>query len=308
MKIVFLDRSTLGDDISIEDLNEFGEVVVYDVTKPDETLNRVKDADIVLTNKVVIDKEIMDNSNIKLICVCATGTNNIDLKHAKLKQIEVKNVEAYSTASVTQLSFSMVLHFMQKLSYYDNYTKSGQWEQSEIFTNHGEPFHELNNKKWGIIGFGDIGRNVAKVADAFGCQVNYYSTSGTNYNTDYTRIGLDELLYISDIVSIHCPLNKTTKNLIDESKLKLMKKNAILLNLGRGGIVNEKDLAKAIDKKQIFCGVDVLTKEPIEANSPLRNVINSENLLLTPHIAWASIEARNRLMKGIIANIKEFVL
>jgi len=308
MKIVFLDRSTLGNDISLDEFNEFGEVVTYDFTNEDETLSRVKDADIVVTNKVVINSDTMNKSKIKLICVAATGTNNVDLEHASSKNIEVKNVAGYSTSSVSQLTFSIVLHFMQKLEYYNNYTKEGNWEKSPIFTNIDKPFHELENRKWGIIGLGDIGKNVAKIADAFGCKVSYYSTSGTNFDTDYIRIGLDELLSTSDIISIHCPLNDTTKNLISMSELLLMKDKAILMNLGRGGIINEEDLAKAIDSKELYCGIDVVTKEPIERNSPLKNIKNTNRLILTPHIGWASVEARKRLIKGVLSNIKQYVL
>lgn len=308
MKIVFLDRSTLGNDVSMDQINEFGEFITYETTLASQTLERVIDADIVITNKVVIDKDIMDKSNIKLICVAATGTNNIDLEYAEKKKIPVKNVIDYSTASVTQLTFSMVLHFMQKLSYYDNYTKEGEWENSPIFTNLGAPFHELKGKKWGIVGLGNIGKNVAKVAEAFGCDVSYCSTSGANYDVDYIGIGIKELLLRSDIISIHCPLNERTRNLINKENLVLLKNKAIILNLARGGIINEDDLAVVMDSKEIFCGIDVLLKEPMEKDSALKNIKNKEQLLLTPHIGWASIEARKKLIAGIVSNIKEFVL
>ncbi|NQY93535.1 MAG: D-2-hydroxyacid dehydrogenase, partial [Campylobacteraceae bacterium] len=263
---------------------------------------------IVITNKVVINSEIMDKSSIKLICVAATGTNNIDLKYAASKKIEVKNVTDYSTSSVSQLTFSIVLKFMQKLEYYENYTREGEWEKSEIFTNLDVPFHELADKTWGIIGLGGIGQKVAKIAESFGCRVNYYSTSGKNFNTDYIQVGFDELLSTSDIISIHCPLNDDTLNLISLDDLLIMKDKAILLNLGRGGIINEEDLAKVIDMKEIYCGIDVVSKEPIDENSPLRKIKNTQRLILTPHIGWASIEARNRLIEGVITNIKEHVL
>jgi len=308
MRIVFLDRSTLGSDICLKEFEDFGEVTIYDSTKEEETLNRVKDADIVITNKVVINSETMDKSNIKLICVAATGTNNIDLKHASLKNIEVKNVADYSTSSVSQLTFSIVLKFMQKLEYYENYTREGNWEKSDIFTNLDVPFHELADKTWGIIGLGGIGQNVARIAESFGCRVNYYSTSGRNFNTDYVQVGFDELLSTSDIISIHCPLNADTLNLIAEDELLIMKDKTILLNLGRGGIINEDDLAKVIDMKELYCGIDVVSKEPIERDSPLLKIKNTQRLILTPHIGWASIEARNRLIEGVITNIKQHVL
>ena len=308
MKIVFLDRSTLGNDISLQSFNEFGEVVTYDTTAQSEILNRVKDADIVVTNKVVINSDTMDKSSMKLICVAATGMNNIDLEHASKKKIEVKNVSGYSTSSVSQLTFSMVFHFMQKIEYYKKYTQDGNWEKSPIFTHLDKPFHELENKRWGIIGLGTIGKNVANIAEAFGCRVSYYSTSHTNFDTDYIQIGFDELLSTSDIISIHCPLNEMTENLIKRDEMLLMKDKTILLNLGRGGVINEEDLATVIETKELYCGIDVVSKEPIEASSPLRKVKNQERLLLTPHIGWSSIESRNRLVKGVLNNIKQYVI
>jgi len=308
MNLVFLDRATLGSDMNLDEFNEFGTVKIYDTTRSEETATRVKDADIVITNKVVIDKKIMDSSNIKLICVAATGMNNIDLEYAKEKGIIVKNVTSYSTASVVQLTFSFVFHFMQKIEFYDNYVKSGAWERSHIFTNLDEPFNELKNKRWGVIGLGTIGKKVADIAKSFGCDVSYYSTTGTNYNTNYKQVRLDELLIESDIISIHCPLNSATHNLLNKSNLNTIKDGAILLNLGRGGIINEQDLADIIETKELYCGLDVVTKEPIETNSVLRNIQNKERIVITPHIGWASIESRKRLLNGIKTNIKEYVL
>ena len=309
MKIVFLDRKTLGDDITLEQFEHFGEVVTYESTKPNETLNRIVGAQIVVTNKVVIDKNIMDNSDIKLICVAATGMNNIDLEYAKSKNIQVKNVAGYSTSSVAQLTFSLALQFVQKIGYYDNYVKSGGWEKSDIFTNLDKPFHELDNKTWGIVGLGNIGKSVAKIAESFGCNVQFYSTSGANNNTTYNKKILDELLKTSDIISIHSPLNDATSNLINSTNISDIKDGAIVLNLGRGGIVNELDISDAINSNSdIYYGTDVVTKEPIEVNSPLLSIINKERILFTPHIAWASKEARVRLLDGIEKNIKEFVI
>ena len=306
MKIAFLDRKTLGDDISIDNFNELGDVTAYDITKPEQILQRVQNIDVVVTNKVVIDKEIMDNSNIKLICVAATGMNNIDLEYAKQKGIIVKNVAGYSTSSVVQLTVSLALQFIQKIGYYDNYVKSGGWENSEIFTNIDQPFYELDGKTWGIIGLGSIGKGVATVASAFGCKVNYHSTSGTNNDKDYTQLSLEALLKTSDIISIHSPLNDATSNLISGSNLNSIKDGAILLNLGRGGIVNEQDISDAINNNQdIYYGCDVVTKEPIESNSPLLNTEDKSRVLFTPHIAWASKEARIRLLQGIKENIKD---
>ena len=307
MKIVILDRATLGFDVDVSIFEKFGEVISYDVTKANETLERVKNADIVITNKVVINKEHMDNSNMKLVCITATGTNNVDLVYAKEKNIEVKNVAGYSTSSVVQLAFSMILQIVQKLDYYKKYVDEGNWQKSQIFTHIDKPFFELDGKKVGIIGLGDIGRNFAKKALAFDCEVVYFSTSGKNSNSEYKRVELDELLSTCDIISIHCPLNENTKDLLNYENMKNIKDGAILLNLGRGGIINESDLAKIIDEKEIYCGIDVVAVEPILESNPLLKVKNKDRLLLTPHIGWASVEARNRLVQMVAKNIEEFL-
>ncbi len=307
MKIVILDRATLGFDVDISIFETLGEVISYDITLPNETTNRAKNADIVITNKVVISKEVIDNSNLKLICISATGTNNVDLEFAKQKNIEVKNVAGYSSSSVVQLAFSMIFQIVQKLDYYKKYVDVGNWQKSQIFTHIDKPFFELDGKKVGIIGLGDIGRNFAKKARAFDCEVMYFSTSGKNSNSEYKQVSLDELLNTCDIISIHCPLNENTKDLLNYKNMKNIKDGAILLNLGRGGIINEPDLAKIIDEKEIYCGIDVVCVEPILEDNPLLKVKNKDRLLLTPHIGWASIEARTRLVKMVAENIKEFI-
>ncbi|MCT7908010.1 D-2-hydroxyacid dehydrogenase [Arcobacter lacus] len=307
MQIVILDRATLGFDIDVNIFSKFGNVTSYDSTKENETAQRVKNADIVLTNKVVIGKNEIDNSNIKLICITATGMNNVDLEYAKEKNIIVKNVAGYSTSSVVQVGFSMILYFVQKLNYYKKYVDEGNWQINELFTHIDEPFFELDKKRVGIIGLGEIGRNFAKKAKAFDCEVVYYSTSGKNSNSEYKSISLEELLKTSDIISIHAPLNENTKNLLTYENMKNMKDGAILLNLGRGGIINENDLAKLIDEKEIYCGIDVVSKEPIEESNPLLKVKNKNRLLLTPHIGWASIEARTRLVNMVAKNIEDFI-
>ena len=300
MKLIFLDALTLG-DIELSHFEKLGDVKIYQTTKANETLERVKEADIVLTNKVVIDKEIMDNSNIKMIQILATGMNNVDLEYAKQKGIIVKNVAGYSTNSVAQLTFAFVLEIMNKLKYYDEYSKT-KYSDSKIFT-HIVDFYELNGKTWGIIGLGNIGKKVASIAKAFGCEVVYYSTSGKNNNFEYKQVSLDEVLK-SDIISIHAPLNEKTNNLLNKNNLNLIKKDAILINMGRGGIVNEADLAEIIDKKGFYAGFDVFTKEPITKDNPLLKV---KNIILTPHIAWASVEARKKLIDLAYKNIEEFI-
>ena len=302
MKIVFLDALTLG-DVDFDKFKELGEVVIYQTTKENETLNRVKDADIVVTNKVVIDKYIMDNSNIKFIQIAATGMNNVDLEYAKQKNIIVKNVSSYSTKSVLQHTFALVLALLNKICYFDKYTRE-VYPNSEIFT-HIEDWFEINNKRWGIIGLGEIGKSVARVATAFGAEVVYYSTSGKNQNKEFKKVSLDELLKTSDIITIHAPLNENTKNLLDYNKLLLIKENSVLVNVGRGGIINEKDLAKVLEKKNILVGLDVFEKEPINKDNPLLKI--KDKLILTPHVAWISIEARKKLINTIYKNVKEFV-
>ena len=307
MKIVILDRKTLGFDVSVDIFSKFGEVISYDITNANETKERIKDADIILTNKVYVGENELKDSCIKLICITATGMNNVDLAYAKASNIEVKNVAGYSTSSVVQLAFSMIFYFVQKLSYYKKYVDEQNWQKSDTFTHIDEPFFELDKKGVGIIGLGEIGRDFAKKASAFDCEVVYYSTSGQNSNTLYKSVSLEELLKTSDIISIHAPLNEKTKDLLKYEQLKLIKDGAILLNLGRGGIINEADLAKILDEKEIFCGLDVVSKEPIEENNPLLRVKNKQRLLLTPHIAWASIEARKRLIEKVALNIEEFL-
>lgn len=305
MKIVILDRATLGFDISVDIFSKFGEVASYDMTKKEETKQRIEEADIVLTNKVFIGRNEMDDSRVKLICITATGMNNVDLEYAKQKNIQVKNVAGYSTSSVVQVAFSMIFQIVTKLNYYKNYVDEGNWQKSNIFTHIDEPFFELDNKRVGVIGLGEIGRDFAKKASAFNCEVVYYSTSGKNSNSDYMQVSLDELLKTSDIISIHAPLNENTKNLLNYENMKNIKEGAILLNLGRGGIINEADLAKIIDEKEIYCGIDVVSVEPILEENPLLKVKNKDRLLLTPHIGWASVEARNRLVKMVAKNIEE---
>jgi len=308
MNIVILDAKTLGNDLDLSPLNAFGEVRAYQTTSSSQTASRIQDADILISNKVVIDADIIDKTTkLKLICIAATGMNNVDLDHAKEKGIAVKNVAGYSTQSVLQHTFAMVLYLIEKMAYYDNVVKSGAWSGAGLFTDVSQPFFEIAGKKWGIIGLGSIGSEVAKVATAFGAEVYYYSTSGKNHSQPYRRLKLEELLESCDIISIHAPLNEKTENLISASNLAFLKKGAVLLNLGRGSIINEADLASELDRRELYAGLDVLTPEPIAADNPLMEVEHQERLLITPHIAWASIEARQKLLAGIVENIKSFL-
>jgi glycerate dehydrogenase len=308
MKIVLLDAKTLGEDLNLSILENFGTLSKYETTQKDETIKRIVNADIVITNKVIIDANMMNEAkSLKLICIAATGMNNVDLEHAKKKGIVVKNVAGYSTQSVVQHTFAMALYLLEKMAYYDKVVKDGSWSRSKLFTDVSKPFNEIYAKKWGIIGLGSIGKEVAKVATAFGADVSYHSTSGNARKESYPHQDLDTLLKTSDIISIHAPLNEKTKNLISSSNLPLLKDGAILLNLGRGSIVNEKHLALELDKREIYAGLDTLSPEPIEEKNPLMLIKNQNRLLITPHIAWASVEARHKLLEGIAKNIKDFL-
>ena len=307
LNIVILDRETLGRDLDIEPLRKLGDVIEYANTLPSETRDRIKDAHIVISNKVVLDKDTMQHSkNLRLICIAATGMNNVDLEGAKELGIEVKNVTNYSTNSVVQHTFAMLFYLLEHLKYYDNVVSSQLWTISGLFTDLSRPFFEISGKKWGIIGLGTIGLEVAKVATSFGAEVSYFSTSGLNQNSTYTKKELEELLKSSDIISIHAPLNENTLNLINDTNLPLLKDKAILLNLGRGGIINETDLAYELNRREIYAGLDVLSTEPIELDNPLMSIEHKDRLLITPHIAWTSVEARERLLSTIVEHIKEF--
>jgi glycerate dehydrogenase len=308
MKIVLLDAKTLGEDLDLSPLEQFGTFTRYDTTSEEETLERVIDADIVITNKVVLSANLLaQTKNLKLVCIAATGMNNVDLEAAKFQRIEVKNVAGYSTKSVVQHTFAMALYLLEKMAYYDAVVKSEAWTESGLFTDVSQPFYEISGKKWGIVGMGMIGQNVAQIATAFGAEVSYHSTSGENLNHAYPHKTLEFILKDCDIISIHAPLNDNTYDLINENNLPFLKENAILLNLGRGGIINETDLAFELDRREIYAGLDVLEKEPITALNRLNEVKHKERLLITPHIAWTSIEARKKLLAGIVKNIQHFL-
>lgn len=308
MKIVFLDTRTLGNVSNVNRFNDFGEVTLYPDTSPEQVLERIQEADVVISNKVRVSREVIEAcSNLQLICVAATGMNNIDLEAAAERGIPVKNVKGYSSHSVAQVTFTLLLALLNSPTYYAEYVNSGEYSKEKIFTHLGRPFWELRGKRFGIIGLGDIGRQVARIAEAFGAVVVYFSASGNSQPVDYQRLQLDELLSTSDIISIHAPLNEQTKDLIAYPQIQLMKHSAILLNTSRGGIVNESDLAKAIDDNLIAgAGIDVFTQEPIPADHPYLQVKSKEKLLLTPHYAWSSIEARTLLVDKIYENIQAF--
>ncbi|MBN1187598.1 MAG: D-2-hydroxyacid dehydrogenase [Bacteroidales bacterium] len=309
MNIVFLDTLTIGEVPAISILGNLGNLKCYHTTSSDEVYERVKEAEVIITNKVIINAQVIDKAPaLKLICIAATGMNNVDLEYAQKKRILVKNVSGYSTESVAQSTFTMLLYLIGSTAYYDDYVKSGEYSKGKIFTHHGRNFWQLAGKRYGIIGLGNIGKRVAEIARVFGCEVVYFSTSGKNKNSEYLQVGLHDLLSTSDIVSIHAPLNEKTKGLIGKEQLKKMKPGAYLINVGRGGIVDEEALMNALNDNLIAgAGVDVFTKEPIPHDNPLMRVENPEKIVFTPHTAWASVEARSLLIEKIYLNIEEFI-
>ncbi len=308
MKIVFLDAKTIGEDIDLSGFDHLGTVQKYDFTTQEEAPERVKDADVLIINKVPINESTIHTAqNLKLVCVTATGTNNLDKEYLASRSIAWRNVAGYSTESVAQHTFAMLFYLLEKLRYYDEYVKEDRYTNDKLFTHFAEHFYELKGKTWGIIGLGNIGRRVADIAQTFGCKVIYASASGSAPQDGYTQVSLDDLYAASDIISVHAPLNQYTENLIDKQALKKMKKSCIFLNLGRGQIVVEQDMTDALINNEIAAaGLDVLCAEPMSENNPLRNIKDSKKLFITPHIAWASIEARTRLMDIILGQIKEF--
>lgn len=308
MKIVFLDAKTIGDDIDLSGFDTLGEVTKYSFTTPAEAPERVKDADVLIINKVPVNEQTIGTAkNLKLVCVTATGTNNLDKDYLDSRNIAWRNVAGYSTETVTQHTFAMLFYLLEKLRYYDDYVKNGNYINDTCFTHFAEHFSELNGKTWGIIGLGAIGRRVAQIAQAFGVHVIYYSASGRPAQAGYTQVDFDTLLSTSDIISVHAPLNEHTENLLDKDAFAKMKDTCIFLNLGRGPIVVEQDLYEALINDEIAAaGLDVLCQEPMSKQNPLFQIKDSRKLLITPHIAWAGIEARMRLMEIILNQIKDF--
>ncbi len=306
MKLVFLDAATVG-NVSFEPFERLGEFVKYENSTQEEAKERVKDADVILMNKIWVGKELIDAApNLKLICIAATGVNNIDVEYAASKGVPVRNVAGYSTDSVAQTTFMHMLSLVGGGPYFDDSVKSGSYSRSGMFTDPNWNWWELAGKTIGIIGMGNIGRKVASIAEAFGMKVCYYSTSGTGHCTDYPCLALDELLKVSDVVSIHAPLNDKTMHLIGREQLAMMKPTAYLVNVGRGAIVVENALAEAVDNGVIAgAGIDVFAQEPLPEDHPYLKMRHPERMRFSPHIAWASIEARNRVIEFMAENVRK---
>ncbi len=309
MKIVVLERNSAGIDIKM-DYSDLGEVTYYPntVTK-EEVAERIRDADIVVANKAPFCKEtLQEASHLKLICELATGYDNCELAYCKARGIQVRNVVDYSTAMVAQHTFALALSLIGKLPHYDHYVKSGAYGAQDRFSNFDIPFYELDGKVWGIVGMGNIGRRVARIAEAYGCKIIFYSSSGNSTCTDYERVDLDTLLEKSDVLSLHCPLTDRSRHLIDASALCKMKPSAVLINVARGAVVDNQALYEALRENRIgAAGLDVLEQEPIRDENPLHLLQDSNQLIITPHLAWASVEARNRCVEEVRKNIEAFL-
>lgn len=309
MRLVVLERNSVGTDIDVSCFERFGEVTYYPNTVAENAAERVKDADIVIVNKAPMNESTLNSApNVKLICLFATGFDNVDLAYCKSRGIKVANVVNYSTAAVVQHTLLLALALEEKLAFYDDYVKSDTYANQDRFSNFDRPFGEFEGKTWGIVGMGNIGRGVAKVAQALGCKVIFYSASGKSSCTEYERVEFDELLAQSDILSLHCPLSDRTRGLINKDAFAKMKKTAVLVNVARGPVVDTQALYEALTEGQIAAaGLDVLEKEPITKDNPLGKIKDSTKLIITPHMAWASTEARERLVDEVSKNIQAFL-
>lgn len=310
MHIVMLERDSAGTDISVECFEQLGCVTYYPNTETKEEIRqRVQDADVIICNKSPMNRETLDEAgHVKLICKLATGYDNCDLAYCHSRGITVTNVVDYSTDMVAQHTFTLALALSQKLMYYDGYVKSGAYSRQKGFCHFGAPFYELSGKTWGIVGMGHIGRRVAQIARAFGCRVIFYSITGKNTCSAYERVDWDTLLADSDVLSLHCPLSQQSYHLIDQDALHRMKKTAILINVARGEVVDNLALYEALCAEQIMAaGLDVLPKEPLPADHPLNRIKDSNRLIITPHLAWASVEARQRCVEEVYRNIEAYL-
>lgn len=309
MKIVFLDAGTIGSDMDLSGFSRYGELVLYDNSTAEEAAERAVDADVLMVNKVPVNEKTIGKAlGLKLVLETATGVNNLDLDYLKERGIEWRNAAGYSTESVAQHTFALLFYLLENMYTYDRYVKSGDYSRSGNFTLVDPPYRELAGKTWGIIGLGTIGRRVADIASAFGVHVIYASASGRPPQEGYSQVSLDELYERSDIISVHAPLNQYTEHLIDQEAFRKMKNDCIFLNLGRGPIIVEKDLLWALNNHQIGgAGLDVLDAEPMREDCPFYQYQNSSRLVITPHVAWASVEARKRLMDIILNHLKDFV-
>ncbi len=306
-KIVFLDEySIAGCDLS--KITSQGEYVAYENTAKELVVERLQGADIAITNKVLIDGEAMRQlPNLKLICVAATGMNNVDLNTATELGIEVKNAVGYSTISVAETTLASALALARSVVYFDEYFHDGRYAKADRAFCYDRLTFQISGKRWGIIGLGNIGREVARLASAFGCEVRYFSTSGAKREEAYPAMELNELLEWGDIVSVHSPLNDRTRGLVGREELKRMKRSAMIINVARGGIIDEAALAEALNEGWIAAAaLDVFSVEPLR-ESPLYDVKDRYRLLASPHNAWSAVESIDRLIDCVAENIRNFL-
>lgn len=308
MNIVVLDGYAANPgDLSWDEMKQLGECVIYDRTSPDEVLERSKGADIILTNKTVLDAEtIRALPALRYIGVLATGYNIVDTEAAKAQNVIVTNIPSYSTDSVAQMVFAHILNICQQVQHHSEEVRKGRWSASPDFCFWDTPLIELRGKKMGIVGLGHTGSRTARIAMSFGMEVYAYTSKSTfQLPHEIKKMELDDLFAECDIISLHCPLTDTTREMVNARRLALMKRSAILINTGRGPLVNEQDLADALNAGRIYAaGVDVLSKEPPCTANPL---LTARNCYITPHIAWASTAARERLMQIAVNNVKAYV-
>lgn len=309
LKTVMLERDVLGVDIDMSVFREFGDVTEYPVSTNEQIAERVSDADCIIVNKLKMDEEhLKDCPNVKLILEAATGTDNIDKEYCRNRGIKVANVEGYSTRTVAQHTFALYFYLAEHMNYYDRYVKDGVYSNQPYFAHFENYFHDIEGLTWGIVGLGEIGRAAAKIAEAFGARILCYSASGHKYDSPYEQVDFDTLLRECDVISIHAPLNEYTRNLFDRDAFSRMKKSAYLINVGRGPIVNDADLAKALADGEIAgAGIDVMGKEPIDEANPLMSIKDSDRLIITPHMAWGSVEARQRLVNLMADNARRYL-
>lgn len=309
MKISILERDSLGLDADLSEIENLGDVRTFGTTTAENAAEHIGDADVIVANKLPLNRETLrDARNLKLIAQTATGTNNVDFSFTNEAGILVTNVPGYSTDSVAQHTFALLLYLTEKLRFFDDYVKSGTYSRSSCFSCLEMIFPELSGKTFGIIGMGAIGRKVAQIASAFGCKILCYSASGKTYDLPYEQVSFERLLAESDVVSVHAPLNEHTKGLMDYNAFCKMKTSAYFINVGRGPIVVEEDLCRALTEGQIrAAGLDVLCTEPLPENSPLLKIRDSGKLIITPHVAWATSEARQRCVDEVTENIRAYL-
>lgn len=306
MKIVILDKTSFGEDTPFEVLDRFGEVVSYDSSTPDEAIERATNADVIIINKVRVSRQLMEGARgLKLVCVFATGFDNIDVSSARELGIAVCNVPGYSTDSVTLYTVSTVLALYSRIIEYNDYVKSGEYTLSGLPNKLTPVYHDLNGKTWGIIGYGNIGKAVGRVAEAFGAKVivnKRIPVSGA------TIVDIDTLCAESDIITVHCPLNDQSHGLINERRIGLMKPGVVLVNEARGAILDEEAVTRALEEEKIGAfGCDVYSVEPFDIDHPYNRIKERKNVILTPHAAWGSYEARARCINIIAQNIEAFI-